>query len=62
MLVGSCQKCGAPATLRCALCGRTFCRNCLDSDERLCSQCLRLQKHPAGPGPPSPPHARDGLR
>jgi hypothetical protein len=62
MLVGSCQKCGAPATLRCALCGRTFCRNCLDTDERLCSQCLRLRKHPDGPGRPSSPGGRDGLR
>jgi NMD protein affecting ribosome stability and mRNA decay len=62
MLVGSCQKCGAPATLRCALCGRTFCRNCLDSDERLCSDCLRTQKRHAGIGLPSPPSGRPGVR
>jgi hypothetical protein len=63
MLVGSCQKCGAPATLRCALCGRTFCRNCLDTDERLCSECLRQMKRPgiSGPATPSPP-PRVGVR
>ncbi|HEV2520616.1 MAG TPA: hypothetical protein VGX00_08420 [Thermoplasmata archaeon] len=61
MLVGSCQNCGAPATLRCAFCGRTFCRNCLDSDERLCSECRALHKKALGPdGPRLPPSRRMG--
>jgi hypothetical protein len=59
MLVGSCQKCGAPATLRCAFCGRTFCRNCLDTDERLCAECRGLHKKGEGvDGPRLPPSRR----
>ncbi|HEV2166781.1 MAG TPA: hypothetical protein VGS23_07415 [Thermoplasmata archaeon] len=61
MLVGSCQKCGAPATLRCSFCGRTFCRNCLDTDERLCAECRSLHKRSEGPdGPRLPPSRRMG--
>ncbi len=33
-----------PATLGCTICGRTFCRNCLDADERICSDCASGQK------------------
>jgi hypothetical protein len=57
MLVGSCAKCGAPATLRCSLCGRTLCRNCLDADERICPDCQQMQKQSKATGgvrlPPS---------
>ncbi len=63
MLVGQCQRCGAPATLRCTLCGRTLCRNCLDTDERICPDCLALQKQPHGPvGPRQPPSRRQLIR
>lgn len=59
MLVGSCQKCGAPATLRCTFCGRTFCRNCLDREERVCPDCLLMQKRSKGPvGSQLPPSRR----
>lgn len=59
MLVGSCQKCGLPASLRCTFCGRTFCRNCLDEDERMCADCRGLQKRVASPvGPRTPPSRR----
>lgn len=47
MFVGQCARCGMPASLGCTVCGRTFCRNCLDSDERMCSDCaagLKQQK------------------
>ncbi|MCI4330475.1 MAG: hypothetical protein L3K19_01325 [Thermoplasmata archaeon] len=49
MLVGSCARCGAPATLRCTFCGRTFCHNCLDADERVCPECHAMQKKQKGP-------------
>lgn len=59
MLVGSCARCGAPATLRCSLCGRTLCRNCLDPEERMCPECIQLQKKQKGsPGVPVPPSRR----
>ncbi|MGP8077900.1 MAG: hypothetical protein ACLQD8_06805 [Thermoplasmata archaeon] len=57
MLVGQCASCGAPATLGCTVCGRTFCRACLDSDERLCADCRLAQKQAKNPiearSPPS---------
>jgi hypothetical protein len=46
MIVASCQKCGAPASLRCMYCGRTFCFHCLDQDERVCSDCMPLHRQP----------------
>lgn len=49
MLVGQCARCGTPASLGCTVCGRTFCRKCLDSDERTCSDCLEVQKHAKSP-------------
>jgi hypothetical protein len=48
MLVSQCAKCGAPATLHCTVCGRTFCRTCLDVDERICGDCHTLQKNAKG--------------
>jgi len=39
VFVGQCARCGAPASLGCTVCGRTMCRQCLDSDERMCSDC-----------------------
>jgi hypothetical protein len=63
MLVGTCQRCGAPATLRCAFCGRTFCRDCLDADERMCPDCLAMQKSGKGPvGARVPPSRKIGAR
>lgn len=61
MLIGSCQRCGAPASLRCAFCARTVCRNCLDADERMCPDCVHLQKkqakhHGVASSPPPPSH------
>lgn len=57
MLVGQCARCGMPASLGCTICGRTFCRNCLDADERVCSDCqanARQQKSPVeARAPPS---------
>ncbi len=57
MLVGQCARCGMPASLGCTICGRTFCRNCLDADERVCSDCaagLKQQKSPVDArSPPS---------
>lgn len=59
MLVGSCAQCGAPATLRCAMCGRTLCRLHLDADERLCPDCLKIHRRQKGPtGVPLPPSHR----
>jgi hypothetical protein len=61
MIVGMCAKCGAPASLRCAMCGNTFCRNHLDQDERMCPDCTALQKRQRGsPGVPLPPSRRLG--
>ena len=61
MLVGSCARCGAPATLRCAMCARTVCRNCLDEDERFCPDCVEIRKKTKGSaGPPLPPSRRIG--
>lgn len=48
MLVGQCARCGMPASLGCTICGRTFCRNCLDADERVCSDCVAGQKAQKG--------------
>jgi hypothetical protein len=48
VLVSQCAKCGLPATLHCTICGRTFCRTCLDADERVCTDCLTLQKRARG--------------
>lgn len=57
MLVGQCARCGMPAALACTICGRTFCRRCLDADERVCSDCLEGQKVAKSPvdqrSPPS---------
>ncbi|MGI0132547.1 MAG: hypothetical protein ACREDK_05580 [Thermoplasmata archaeon] len=59
MLVGSCHRCGAPATLRCSVCARTFCRNHLDADERICPDCAAFQKKQRGaPNLPAPPSRR----
>ena len=58
MLVGQCARCGTPATLGCTICGRTFCRSCLDSDERVCSDCLEIQKHAKSPVQSRPPPSR----
>jgi hypothetical protein len=56
MLVGSCAQCGAPATLRCTICGRTYCHKCLDSDERRCADCQAMLKQQRGiPTPGHPP-------
>jgi hypothetical protein len=61
MLVGTCARCGLPASLRCTLCGRTVCRDCLDEDERLCPECVQIRKKAKGPaGPPLPPSRRMG--
>lgn len=62
MLVGQCARCGAPATLGCTVCGRTFCRHCLDSDERTCSDCLEVQKRVKNPVENRPPPSRRVLR
>jgi hypothetical protein len=57
MFVGQCARCGIPATLGCTICGRTFCRGCLDTDERLCSDCVHIQRQSKNPvearAPPS---------
>ncbi len=62
MLVGQCARCGTPATLGCTICGRTFCREHLDSDERVCADCLANQKRARSPievrSPPSRRMAR----
>lgn len=49
MLVGQCARCGAPASLGCTVCGRTFCRACLDSEERMCSDCQTGQRNAKSP-------------
>jgi hypothetical protein len=49
VLVGSCAKCGLPASLGCTVCGRTFCRNDLDSEERVCADCAMALKNSKGP-------------
>ncbi|HUI38068.1 MAG TPA: hypothetical protein VLY85_00390 [Thermoplasmata archaeon] len=56
--MGSCQKCGAPASLRCASCGRTFCRDCLDADERLCGECLQMLRRKRPMSDLRPPPSR----
>lgn len=58
MLVGQCARCGAPASLGCTVCGRTFCRNCLDSDERTCSDCVEVLKRAKSPVEARPPPSR----
>lgn len=58
MLVGQCAACGAPATLGCTICGRTFCRECLDGDERVCSDCLIHLKQAKNPVDARPPPSR----
>jgi len=58
VLVGQCARCGIPATLGCTICGRTFCRQCLDSDERVCADCLEMQKHAKSPVQSRPPPSR----
>jgi protein-arginine kinase activator protein McsA len=58
MLVGQCARCGAPASLGCTVCGRTFCRTCLDSEERTCSDCLETQKQVKNPVESRPPPSR----
>ena len=59
MLVGQCARCGLPASLGCTVCGRTFCRNDLDADERICSDCAAGQKNAKSPvGARSPPSRR----
>jgi len=47
-LVGQCQRCGAPAHLRCTVCGRTLCVSCLDTEERICPDCVAVQKRQKG--------------
>ncbi len=49
MLVGQCARCGLPASLGCTVCGRTFCRNDLDADERVCSDCAASLKNAKSP-------------
>jgi hypothetical protein len=58
MLVGQCARCGVPASLGCTICGRTFCRNCLDADERVCADCLESLKHAKSPVQSRPPPSR----
>ena len=59
MLVGQCARCGLPASLGCTLCGRTFCRNDLDADERICSDCAAgLKNAKSAVGARSPPSRR----
>ena len=58
MLVGQCASCGAPATLGCTICGRTFCRNCLDTEERMCSDCAAHLKQVKSPVDARPPPSR----
>jgi hypothetical protein len=57
VLVGQCARCGTPASLGCTVCGRTFCRSCLDADERMCADCVAGLKNAKSPvaarGPPS---------
>jgi len=57
VFVGQCARCGIPATLGCTVCGRTFCRGCLDADERVCSDCAQALKQTKNPvearSPPS---------
>jgi hypothetical protein len=64
VLVGQCARCGSPASLGCTVCGRTFCRMCLDSDERMCSDCAAVQKthHKSLVAPRSPPSRRISAR
>jgi hypothetical protein len=58
MLVGQCAACGAPASLGCTICGRTFCRTCLDADERICADCLQGQRKARNPIEARPPPSR----
>ncbi len=58
MLVGQCARCGSPASLGCTVCGRTFCRNCLDQDERICGDCVEMQKHAKSAVQSRPPPSR----
>jgi len=62
MLVGQCARCGMPATLGCTICGRTFCRNCLDPDERICSDCAGAQRKMRNPVEARSPPSRRLLR
>ncbi len=62
MLVGQCASCGMPASLGCTVCGRTFCRKCLDADERICADCLRGQRQGRGPVESRPPPSRRLVR
>jgi hypothetical protein len=62
VLVGQCASCGAPATLGCTICGRTFCRACLDSDERMCGDCRQAQKQVKSPIEARPPPSRRVVR
>lgn len=62
MLVGQCASCGAPASLGCTICGRTFCRACLDSDERMCVDCRQAQKQAKSPIEARPPPSRRVVR
>ncbi len=62
MLVGQCASCGLPASLGCTICGRTFCRNCLDSDERVCADCQKSQRTARGPVELRPPPSRRVVR
>ena len=58
MFVGQCARCGTPATLGCTVCGRTFCRHCLDTDERMCADCQTTMKHSKSPVEIRPPPSR----
>jgi hypothetical protein len=62
VLVGQCARCGMPASLGCTICGRTFCRSCLDADERICSDCAAGQKEHKGPVEARSPPSRRVVR
>lgn len=58
MLVGQCSRCGKPAALACTVCGRTFCRDDLDADERICSDCAQVKRNPRSSVESRPPPSR----
>ena len=58
MLVGQCARCGTPAALSCTICGRTYCRRCLDEEERVCADCAQVQRNPKSTVEHRPPPSR----
>ena len=58
VLVGQCAACGVPAALSCTICGRTFCRQHLDEEERVCHDCLHAQRNPKSAVEHRPPPSR----